>query len=108
MISYRQPLWYRHAWWLPAACSVAACVLVLATVKPPSEDSALLAAAILCALPWSLALLALDVGPGFAARAAIVVCVGLCANAVLLWWLTAWLRAHFRPHPDGLRDRTAE
>jgi hypothetical protein len=93
MVTLRRPLWYRHAWWLPAACSLVACVLVGATFRPSSEDNGWLGIAILAALPWSLLLLALDLGPGFAARASVIVSAGLCANAALLWWATAVLRS---------------
>jgi hypothetical protein len=64
----------------------------VATLRP-SEQSILLTVAILCALPWSLLLLLLDFSHGFADRAAVVVCMGLCANVALLWWSTALLRA---------------
>jgi len=104
MVTLRRPLWYRHAWWLPAACSAAACLLVATTLKPSSEDSALLGIAILSALPWSLLLLALDLGPGFAARASVIVSAGLCANAALLWWATAVLRSRFAAGSER-RDR---
>lgn len=90
----RPPHWYRHAWWLPGVCSTLALAMALATPRP-SEQSALLMIAILCGLPWSLALLLLDLGQGFADRAAVVVCVGLFVNALLLWWFTALLRARW-------------
>ena len=83
---------YRHAWWVPATGTVLAVPLVVATLKP-SEQSVFLLLAILCALPWTLALLLLDLSSGFADRAALVVCWGLCANVVLLWWSTALLRS---------------
>ena len=95
MTSPRLPLWYRHAWWLPAACSAFAVALAAATLRP-SEQGLSLTVAILCALPWSLALLLLDFGHGFADRASIVVCIGLCANLAILWWSTTWLRARHR------------
>jgi len=88
----RPSFWYRHAWWLPATGTALVVPLVAATLKP-SEQSVLLALAILCALPWTLALLLLDLSAGFADRAALVVCLGMCVNVVLLWWSTALLRA---------------
>jgi hypothetical protein len=103
MRTTRTPLWYRHAWWLPSACSTFALALVVATLRP-SEQSILLSVAILCALPWSLALLLLDFGEGFADRAALVVCIGLCANAALLWWSIALLRVRFRDRRADLSD----
>jgi hypothetical protein len=95
MTTPRLPLWYRHAWWLPGICSAFALALVVATLRP-TEHGVLLMVAILCALPWSLILLLLDFGPGFADRAAVFVCIGLFANIALLWWSTALLRARYR------------
>ncbi|MBS0340960.1 MAG: hypothetical protein JSS56_10560 [Proteobacteria bacterium] len=89
----RPSFWYRHAWWLPATGTVLVVPLAVATLNP-SDDSVLLTLAILCALPWTFALLLLDLSAGFAERAALVVCLGLCANVVLLWCATAVLRAH--------------
>lgn len=95
MTRTRYPAWYRHAWWVPGICSAAALVLVFSAVRP-SEESMLLGAAILSALPWSLALLLLDLDHGFGDRAATVVSLGLCANVAMLWWIAALLRARFR------------
>ena len=106
MSTTRTPLWYRHVWWLPGACSAFTLALVVATLRP-SEQSILLSVAILCALPWSLALLLLDFGEGFADRAALVVCIGLCTNAALLWWSTIQLRVRFRARHADLRDAGA-
>ena len=82
MTTHRLPPLYRHAWWLPGAWSALAATLAVATLRP-SEQSVLLMVAILCALPWSLALLLLDLSQGFADRAAMIVTVGLFANAGL-------------------------
>ena len=95
MSTHRLPPLYRHAWWVPGAWSALAVALAAATTRP-SEQSLLLTVAILCSLPWSLALLLLDFGQGFADRAAVIVTLGLFANAVLVWWFTALLRARFR------------
>jgi hypothetical protein len=95
MTTHHLPPLYRHAWWLPGAWSALAATLAVATLRP-SEQSILLMVAILCALPWSLALLLLDLSQGFADRAAMIVTVGLFANVVLTWWFTALLRARFR------------
>ena len=95
MSTHRLPPLYRHAWWVPGAWSALALALAAATARP-SEQSLLLTMAILCALPWSLALLILDFGQGFADRAAVIVTLGLFANAALTWWFTALLRARFR------------
>jgi hypothetical protein len=86
---------------------VAALFLVLAAMRP-AEQSVLLATAILSALPWSLALLVLDVGSGFADRAATIVSLGLCVNVALVWWCTALLRARLRRGPRGPNDRALE
>ncbi|KWT82049.1 hypothetical protein APY03_4989 [Variovorax sp. WDL1] len=66
-----------------------------------------MAVAILCALPWSLALFLLDFNEGFADRAAVLVCIGLCINAALLWWSTALLRVRFRDRHADLSDAEA-
>ncbi|MBT2326509.1 hypothetical protein J7E62_29785 [Variovorax paradoxus] len=97
------PLWYRHVWWLPGACSAFALALVVTTLHP-TEQNILLSVAILCALPWSLALLLLDFGEGFVDRAAVLVCIGLVTNAALIWWSTALLRARFRDRRADLSD----
>ena len=95
MSAPRLPLWYRHAWWLPGAYSAFA-VAFAASALNPTEGSVLLSLAILCALPWSLVLLLLDVERGLADIGAAIVFLGLYANAALLWWSTALLRARFR------------
>lgn len=104
MNTTRPPFWYRHAWWLPATGTAIAVPLAVATLRP-SEQSILLAVAILCALPWTLAMLLLDFGSGFADRASFIVFVGLCTNVAILWWATALLREHARAglgdHPDA-------
>lgn len=99
MNSPRLPLWYRHAWWLPGTVTALAVVLVAALVaatQRPAEHGVMLFVAILCALPWSLALLLLDFGQGFADRAAVIVSLGLTANTALIWGSTALLLARFR------------
>ncbi|HEY2254182.1 MAG TPA: hypothetical protein VGI11_00975 [Variovorax sp.] len=108
MVTLRQPLWVRHAWWLPALCSLLAGVLAVAAFRLTSEENILLTAAILGALPWSLLLLALDLGPGFAGRAALVVSAGLCVNAGLLWWATALLRSRFSRNDAAQESEWAE
>jgi hypothetical protein len=95
MNSPRLPLWYRHAWWLPGIITALAVGLAAATQRP-SEHGVMLFVAILCALPWSLALLLLDFGQGFADRAAVIVSLGLATNTALIWGATALLRARFR------------
>jgi|SRR5690349_11985576 len=99
MTEHRLPPLYRHAWWLPGAWSALAATLAVATLRP-SEQTALLMVAILCALPWSLVLLLLDLSQGFADRAAMIVTVGLFANAALIWWFTALFRSRFRDRQE--------
>ncbi|MBO9512638.1 MAG: hypothetical protein J7549_00860 [Variovorax sp.] len=96
----REPLWYRHAWWLPGIATLIALALAAAALRPREHD-VLLVAAILCALPWSLAMLLLDLSGGFADRAALVVCIGLGINLAALWCATALLRARHRARLSG-------
>lgn len=100
MTAPRLQLLSRHAWWLPGACSAFAITLAVATLRP-AEEGIWLSVAILCALPWSLALLLLDFGQGFADRAALIVTLGLFANAALIWWWTALLRTRLRQRQDA-------
>ncbi|MDM0108874.1 hypothetical protein QTH97_28295 [Variovorax sp. J22R24] len=95
MIDAHPPLLYRHAWWLSGAWSALAAVLAAATLRP-GEQSFLVMVAILCALPWSLALLLLDLSEGFADRASLIVALGLLINTVLVWGVTAWVRRRLR------------
>jgi hypothetical protein len=95
MSTPRLPLWYRRAWWLPGTFSAFALALAASALNP-AEDGILLSLAILCALPWSLVLLLLDVEQGFAEIGAVIVVLGLYMNAAMLWWSTALLRARFR------------
>jgi len=95
MTTHRLPPLYRHAWWLPGAWTAFALTLAAVALRP-SEQTILLMVAILCALPWSLALLLLDLSHGFADRAATIVIAGLFANALSIWCLTAFLRSRFR------------
>lgn len=103
---HNEPLWYRHAWWVPGIATVIAMALAVAALRPREQDVFLIAA-ILCALPWSLALLALDLSEGFADRAALVVCIGLCANIALLWGAAALLRSRHRDRPPPSSDGRA-
>ena len=93
MVLAQLPFWHRRNWWLTVALGVTVTalvgVLVAAALRTPNEDGWLLGAAILCALPWSLVLLALDQAPGFAERASFLVVSGVCLNVALFWF--AWL-----------------
>jgi len=99
MTEHRRTPLYRQPWWIPGAWSAFAAILAVVTLGP-SDHSVLLMVSILCALPWSLALLLLDFNQGFADRAALIVIAGLCANAVLTWWLTALFQSRFRHRKD--------
>lgn len=69
--------------------TAAACVLIVAAIETPDQETVLLTVAILGALPWSLALLLMDPSPGFAERAGLVVALGLFLNVAAVWWVTA-------------------
>lgn len=85
-------------WWLvPTAASALAALLLAVALQTPQKDSPLLAAAILGALPWSLALMVVDLAPGFAGRAGVVVAAGVAINTALIWGLCiAWRRRRLR------------
>jgi hypothetical protein len=68
----------------------AACVLACAAL-PDSE--LVMLAAIAGSLPWSLVLLTLQLTPGFAQLAVILLAVAWALNAALLWWLALRPRA---------------
>jgi hypothetical protein len=93
--------WSRRIWWVPGVLTAVACVLAAAALRPPEAESALLALAILCALPWSLALLLLALVPGFAGLAGMVVAFGLVLNIAGAWWITAVVRAHWFAEDDA-------
>ncbi|MDP9900436.1 hypothetical protein [Variovorax ginsengisoli] len=84
-------------WWLvPSLASALAALLLVNAVRTPQHEGPLLVLGILASLPWSLALMALDLAPGFAERAGIVVGAGLLINTGLLWALCALWRARRR------------
>ncbi|WP_157634372.1 hypothetical protein [Variovorax sp. Root318D1] len=88
------------SWWrLGALAYTAVGVLcVVSSAAFPDSETALLAA-IAGALPWSLALLALDLAPGVAQTALAVLAAGWSINAALLWWL-ALRRSASRASPQ--------
>lgn len=90
-------------WWLvPAVASALAAPLLAAALQTPHKESPLLAVAILGALPWSLVLMLVDLAPGFASRAGLVVAAGLAINLALLWGLCiAWRRRRARRDRGG-------
>jgi hypothetical protein len=59
--------------------------IVACAVFPESEIAML--AAIAGGLPWSLGLLTLDLAPGVAQTALLLLAGGWAINAALLWWL---------------------
>ncbi|SDH31324.1 hypothetical protein [Variovorax sp. OV700] len=76
------------SWWRLGAFaySAAGVVCVVASAAFPENETAMLAA-IAGALPWSLVLLTLDLAPGVAQTALVVLAGGWAVNAALLWWL---------------------
>jgi hypothetical protein len=89
------------SWWrLGALAYTAAGVLcVLSSAAFPDSETAMLAA-IAGALPWSLALLTLELAPGVAQTALVVLAAGWAVNAALLWWL-ALKRSSARASSQG-------
>jgi len=88
-------------WWLvPSIATALAAVLWVNAMQPEVREGPLLLLGILASLPWSLALMVLDLAPGFAERAATVVGAGLAINTVLLWALCALWRARRRKGRD--------
>jgi len=76
------------SWWRLAALAYTAVgvVCVASSAAFPESEAAMLAA-IAGALPWSLALLTLDLAPGVAQTALILLAGGWALNAAFLWWL---------------------
>ena len=105
MVSLRRRSRIDCVWLLPAIALAAAIPLIAAAILP-SDDNLLLTTAILCALPWSLTLLFVELSGGFADRAAWIVCVGLVANVALLWGLALMLKLRLGPK-DGSMSKPA-
>lgn len=76
------------SWWRIGALaySTVGVVCVVSSAAFPANELAMLAA-IAGALPWSLALLTLDLEPGVAQTALLLLAGGWAVNAALLWWL---------------------
>jgi hypothetical protein len=74
-----------------------ACILACAVV-PESEAGMLVAIA--GGLPWSLSLMTLDLSPGVANTALLMLAASWAVNAALLWWMA--LR---RPNRRALQER---
>lgn len=88
-------------WWLvPSLATAVAALLLVNAVQTQVREGPLLVLGILASLPWSLALMVLDLAPGFAERAGTVVGAGLAINTALVWALFAVLRARRRRKQD--------
>ena len=86
------------SWWRIGALaySTAGVVCVVSSATLPDSELAMLAA-IAGALPWSLALLTLDLAPGVAQTALFLLAGGWAVNAALLWWLALRRPGHRAP-----------
>lgn len=86
------------SWWRIGALaySAAGVVCVASSAMHPENEVAMLAA-IAGALPWSLALLTLDLTPGVAQTALLLLAGGWAVNAALLWWLALRRSGHGTP-----------
>jgi hypothetical protein len=86
------------SWWRIGALaySAAGVVCVVSSAVHPESELAMLGA-IAGALPWSLALLTLDLTPGVAQTALLLLAGGWAVNAALLWWLALRRSGHGTP-----------
>jgi len=86
------------SWWRIGALaySAAGVVCVVSSATFPESELAMLAS-IAGALPWSLALLTLNLEPGIAQTALLVLAGGWAINAALLWWLALRRSGHRAP-----------
>ena len=86
------------SWWRIGALaySAAGVVCVVSSAAYPESEVPMLAA-IAGALPWSLALLTLDLEPGVAQTALFLLAGGWAINAALLWWLALRRSGHRMP-----------
>ncbi|MDQ0012959.1 hypothetical protein J2W23_001338 [Variovorax boronicumulans] len=90
---------FRPAWRIAASIyTVAGVVCVLGTAAVPESDAGMLVA-IAGGLPWSLGLLTLDLSPGVANTALLLLAGSWAVNAGLLWWLA--LRRTGSPRHDA-------
>jgi len=77
----------RSRWHLAAlAYTCAGVVCVIANAALPANEAAMLIA-IAGGLPWSLSLLTLDLAPGVAQTAILLLAGSWAVNAALVWWL---------------------
>jgi hypothetical protein len=98
----------RPGWRIAASIyTIAGVVCVLGSAVVPESDVGMLVA-IAGALPWSLSLLTLDLSPGVASTALLLLGAGWAINAALLWWLALRPRNPTPRHDAGLPTRAAK
>lgn len=83
--------------------TVGGAVCLLACIAAPESEAAMVLA-ILGGLPWSLGLLSLDLAPGVAQTALLVLAGGWAVNASVLWWIA--LRRRGTRVPSGAANRS--
>lgn len=87
MSTVRSQLSFRPGWRIAASIyTVAGVVCVLGSAVVPESDVGMLLS-IVGGLPWSLGLLTLDLSPGVASTALLLLAGSWAVNAGLLWWL---------------------
>ena len=87
MFTERSRLSSRPGWRFAASIyTVVGAVCVLASAVVPESDMGMLVA-IAGGLPWSLSLMTLDLSPGVATTALLLLAGSWAVNAALLWWL---------------------
>ncbi len=97
MSTARSRLSSRPGWRIAASIyTVVGAVCVLASAVVPESDMGMLVA-IAGGLPWSLSLMTLNLSPGVATTALLLLAGSWAVNAALLWWLA--LR-HSDPAPQ--------
>lgn len=96
--------WRVRVCWLSAAFAAIAGSLVLASSLSGQEEDGVLTIAIFAALPWSLLLMALDVVAGFGTWAALIVSLGICLNAAVVWTLVVLWRGWHSSGSPSRRD----
>ena len=108
MTSARSRLSFRPGWRIAASFyTVAGVVCVLGSAVVPESDVGMLVA-IAGGLPWSLGLLTLDLSPGVASTALLLLAGSWTVNAVLLWWLALRPRDPAARHAPQLPTRAAK
>ncbi|MDH6166126.1 hypothetical protein M2282_001267 [Variovorax boronicumulans] len=108
MSSARSPLSSRPGWRIAASIyTVAGAVCVLGSAVVPESDVGMLVA-IAGGLPWSLGLLTLDLSPGVASTALLLLAGSWTVNAALLWWLALRPRDPAALHDAQLPSRAAK